>query len=796
MKRFNLGFMPLLLSLFVWNIAIAQAPAGFYKSAEGKNKKDLLIALNGIVGPHTAVSYDKLWTVFKTSDVRDNGYVWDMYSTTQFTPGQKQCGNYSKVGDCYNREHSFPKSWFNDAKPMYSDAYHLYPTDGKVNGQRSNYPFGECEGGTTLPPSGNNKALGRLGSSTFSGYSGTVFEPIDEYKGDFARSYFYMAAAYQDKIRSWSSPMLSNDDFPCYKTWAINLLLKWSRQDPVSDKEINRNNAVAVYQRNRNPFIDHPELAEYVWGTRSSEGWVPGGVVDPIIIAPANGQTVDMGVTSISRTLTLDIPVKAQAITQDLNVSLSNSTEFSLASATISKDAAIAGTTIKISYTSPTAGEDVTNLTISNSEVSSTVSLKAISYDGIPALQASNITMNAFTARWTNIASGGNYTLNVFKGNTNESIAGYPIQVAADKQQHDVTGLDYSTAYSYQLSDATLKSNIVSVTTADPERILSLIYDENALRTFQAEPGQISQPVEVTVYTEYITEQITAKVSGNFEISFDKINWTDSNLTMDSDGEAFYIRMKANNAEGTYTGEISLETATFIGSDADLIGVIAYPRSFFEDWEKTVGQGYDSPQVQGTACKWNLKDVGFFSTSADRFNGTMGSRFGKTSTSSIEMAEDKPNGVGSISFFAGSYGTDGDAAVDVKYSIDGGSTWVTVQNIKIEQAALKEYIIPMNIKGNVRIAIVQTAGKRIGVDDIALNDYSSVSNPTIADWSAYSVKGGIIVESDGSEAVEVYTIDAQQVFMGMPTVGKYFIELPTGIYVVANGNHGKKIIVK
>lgn len=109
------------------------------------------------------------------------------------TVSKEQCGQYSTLGDCYNREHSFPKSWFNDDSPMVSDAFHIYPTDGKVNSQRNNYPYGECANGTTLSPNGKVKALGKLGTSTFPGYSGTVFEPDDEYKGDFARSYFYMA---------------------------------------------------------------------------------------------------------------------------------------------------------------------------------------------------------------------------------------------------------------------------------------------------------------------------------------------------------------------------------------------------------------------------------------------------------------------------------------------------------------------------------------------------------------------------------------------------------------------------
>ena len=243
MKNYNKYLLPIVALLWV-TASFAKAPSGYYAKCEGKKQEALLVELHNIIGDHTTVSYNGLWTVYKTSDVREDGTIWDMYSTKHWKVGSEQCGNYSAVGDCYNREHSFPKSWFNDVSPMYSDAFHIYPTDGKVNGQRSNYPYGECANGTTLSSSGGVKALGKLGDCTFPGYSGKVFEPDDEYKGDFARSYFYMAACYNDKIANWSSAMLSGDNYPAYKTWAINLLLKWHRQDPVSQKEIDRNNAI------------------------------------------------------------------------------------------------------------------------------------------------------------------------------------------------------------------------------------------------------------------------------------------------------------------------------------------------------------------------------------------------------------------------------------------------------------------------------------------------------------------------------------------------------------------------
>lgn len=303
----KLSLVALLICLFS-GLAYAQEPSGYYKKAEGKSQKELLKQLCEIVGPHKNVGYNGLWNVYKDSDIRPGtNYYWDMYSTSKFREGQQKCGNYSHVGDCVNREHSFPKSWFKEGQPMVSDAFHIYPTDGKVNGQRSNFPYGECANGTTLPSCNGVDALGKLGKSTFPGYSGTVFEPVDEYKGDFARSYFYMAACYNDKIASWSSPMLAGNSYPCYTTWAVNLLLKWNEQDPVSQKEIDRNNAVYKHQNNRNPFIDHPELAEYIWGDKQNIGWTPGGVVDPKITSPYNGSTVDFGVTAVNTTLTYTV---------------------------------------------------------------------------------------------------------------------------------------------------------------------------------------------------------------------------------------------------------------------------------------------------------------------------------------------------------------------------------------------------------------------------------------------------------------------------------------------------------
>ncbi len=267
------ALLTLLVFTLIQNTIQAQPPSGYYNTATGLKGQELQLALYNIIKNHSVESYADLWTDFQSTDKKTNGKVWDMYSDVpggtpayEYTFVTDQCGNYGGEGDCYNREHSWPKSWFNDATPMYSDLFHLVPTDGYVNGKRSNYPFGEV--GTASWTSSNGS---KVGSCNFPGFSGTVFEPIDSYKGDFARNYFYMATRYQNVIANWENydsngdVIMNGTSYPAFETWTINLLLAWHAADPVSPKETARNNAVYAIQNNRNPYIDHPEYAVFVW---------------------------------------------------------------------------------------------------------------------------------------------------------------------------------------------------------------------------------------------------------------------------------------------------------------------------------------------------------------------------------------------------------------------------------------------------------------------------------------------------------------------------------------------------
>lgn len=245
--------------------ALAQPPAGYYDNAQGLSGPALKAALHDIINDHTVYAYSQLWSFFPTTDDRPDGYVWDIYSDVPggqapylYTFGTDQCGTYSDEGDCYNREHSFPQNWFNSTPPMSSDLHHIYPTDGYVNNRRGDLPYGRVGSASWTGLNGS-----RTGPSNWPGYSNTVFEPINAFKGDLARTYFYMMTRYLPQVPNWSSDMLAAGDL---NIWATNLLLQWHAQDPVDQKEVDRNNAIFGIQANRNPFIDHPEWVVYIWG--------------------------------------------------------------------------------------------------------------------------------------------------------------------------------------------------------------------------------------------------------------------------------------------------------------------------------------------------------------------------------------------------------------------------------------------------------------------------------------------------------------------------------------------------
>ncbi|MFW6020297.1 MAG: endonuclease [Bacteroidales bacterium] len=254
-------------------------PQNYYSPATSTGAA-LKTELFNIIKGHNVQSYNALWSHYQSTDKKPNGKVWDMYTdnggcetnAVEFTFSSDQCGNYGAEGDCYNREHSFPKSWFNDGSPMNTDLYHVVPTDGYNNGMRANYPYGEVSSAGYLTDNGSKRGNNNLGNT----YNGLVFEPADIYKGDFARIYFYMATRYENQIAGWESNssyadvVLDGTAFPVFEQWQLDMLVDWHEQDPVSQKEIERNDEIYAIQGNRNPFVDNPQYVYKIWGNEIS----------------------------------------------------------------------------------------------------------------------------------------------------------------------------------------------------------------------------------------------------------------------------------------------------------------------------------------------------------------------------------------------------------------------------------------------------------------------------------------------------------------------------------------------
>lgn len=289
MKKKLLLFITVLSSF----IGFSQIPTGYYSSATG-NGYALKTQLKTIItNGHADNGYNNgLNVAYQTTDndsfYENDNSVLDMYSENPTSsdpynfnhdtnggtaPGQA-CGNYTIESDCYNKEHIFPQGFFNKQNPMRGDIHHVVPTDGRVNGFRSNFPFGEVGANLISQSNISNPTQNgsKLGNCISPGYSGTAFEPIDEFKGDIARMLLYFATRYEDEVTSssWDPHTAANNPLngtnnQVYETWYIQLLNKWHTQDPVSQREIFRNNEAYNYQGNRNPFIDHPEYVANIW---------------------------------------------------------------------------------------------------------------------------------------------------------------------------------------------------------------------------------------------------------------------------------------------------------------------------------------------------------------------------------------------------------------------------------------------------------------------------------------------------------------------------------------------------
>ena len=403
------------IAAMAWMNADATIPDGYYNSLDGKSGQALKDAIHDLAVRHTTLSYGSLWIYFAETDCRDDdpSKVWDMYSNKTYYFRGGTSGVYGM-----HKEHSLPKSWWGGYDETqgyagYTDINHLYPADGDANMAKSNYPLGEVSSAYF------DNGVTRVGSPKTGqgGGSNSVFEPDDRYKGDFARTYFYMACTYQHYTWRYNF-MFTNNYWKTLNDWSVEMLCRWARNDAVSQKEVDRNDAVQRCQNNRNPFIDFPELFEYIWGNRQGQVFyvdedspLPDYDGDPELIMPTQGTVLDFGEVALGKSLDYVLYVKGRGLNNPLSLQLYlyDQEMFSIPVTSISRTAANSaeGYPLTITYTPSATGEHTTRLLIFDGGLTGSVGveLRARCLDvptlsPITALEASGISDNGYTANW------------------------------------------------------------------------------------------------------------------------------------------------------------------------------------------------------------------------------------------------------------------------------------------------------------------------------------------------------------------------------------------------------------
>lgn len=521
----------------------ADAPAGYYSSLDGKSGESLKNQLHDIIAPHTQLTYSSLWNYFPQTDAypeQVNGklIVWDMYSDNWNTLKYFYYGGTRGL----NREHSVPKSWWGNSGSSNSDIekflagtdlMHLFPSDGPANSAKSNYPLGVVDVSTFS----NGVSTVGYPVTGQGGGSSRVFEPDDEYKGDFARVYFYMATCYQDY--TWKYTYMFIDKSSSYlslKPWAYNMLLEWAREDPVSQKEIDRNDAVYRIQGNRNPFVDDPMLMEYIWGNRQGQTYAadhPTG--DPELISPVQDSELDFGEVAIGSSQHVDLLVKGVNLTGSISVTIyrDDAAMFKAQVKTIPASNANTadGYKLRITYTPTAIGEHKTRLVVSDGGLTGSVgvSLKA-SCLAVPSLSqltanpATDVTDSGYHASWSEAPETIDYyvlTRTVYSGSTATTT-----QLQIDETSCDFDDLHAGETHTYSVQSSRLgylsvASNVVTVTASGvtgvegDKRLVVASYHDGVVRIICSEKlancriydaqGRIVEHLPVVVPNQLIT---------------------------------------------------------------------------------------------------------------------------------------------------------------------------------------------------------------------------------------------------------------------------------------------------
>ena len=707
----------------------------YYRKAEGLRGTQLKEALHDLIQPSYVLAYGggvgKTWTGFWYTDQMENMQVRDRYSNVvrYLNPDMSAVSNM-------NIEHIWANSWWGHIKNnAYCDLFNLYPADATANGRKSNNPIGIVDG--TVSYTNGVTKVGKSSSYRADSLI-TAWEPADQWKGDFARTYFYMATCYSHMTSLWTTTegLLTVDpNSPLLmRPWVYNLMLEWAEADPLDEIEQQRCDAIYEIQGNRNPFVDYPELCYYIWGNKSDEQFYCSEEHGAEIFVPVASEEIDFGLHPLSRPFSAKVQVRGRGLNEGASLAVTDE-YFSIGKATLSANEIHEGTDVSISVTPTEEGTYTTMLLLEGSGYVQQTPLTVSFVDGIPAYPATDVvcavSSRRFNANWMNYQPDATYTLNVYTKDANGQPKAFGTYTTTDTT-YQVKNVQASTTYYYKVSiikdgQPTINSNEVKVEMPEVAPVFSVSTEDIA---FTATPGKPSAPAQVSVTAMAVPKYVMeVSTSAPFEISSDGETWSQE-LTLKGQNVSFFIRFGGGIEEGDYEGEVIVSTE---GMDDKVISVscnVDATKSFFEDFETGTKGGYAAAEVTCNAATWEMSnallagDDNALDKKCVRMKGYVKTGSTITTPAHIMMTTDKVNGCDSLWFYAGSYGNDTGVKMTVSYSIDAGKTWTNVVT-SLPVGEMKRYGYRINMDGNIRLKFESenTGNKRVNLDNIQMSDW-------------------------------------------------------------------------
>lgn len=765
MRNFLLGC----LCLWAYGLPVhAQAPENYYRPVEGLKRAELKTALHELIQPESVLEYGGkgegyTWAGFAVTDRMPDGTVRDRYSdiSRQFTGLEAVPG--------MNIEHVFANSWWGHAENQaYCDLFNLFPSDATANGRKSNLPMGEVTGDVSF-----DNGVTRVGRSASYRADSliTVWEPADRWKGDFARTFFYMATCYEDYQDLWQTEegllVVEKNRYPTLRPWISALLLEWNAADPVDDVERERNSSVYGIQGNRNPFVDYPGLAEYIWGDSTEYAfYTERESEEPELFVPAADDTLDYGLQPVAMGLQGQLVVRGRNLAAGLALRTDND-DFTLERTDLTDEEVGRGITVALTCAPGlSAGVHTAVLTLSGDGFEQTNVLRVEMVDGVPAYPAEDVVCSVnvrrFTASWMEMGEGLTYRLEVYTKDSDgqrQMLAGFPKETSETAMR--VEDLRPATDYYYQVSvldeagEPTMVSNEVKVAMPELEPVFTA--DAREL-SFSSVPGRPSAAQVLSITALAVPQDVTTvTVVPPFEVSADGEEWGTSAVVSGTE-QSVLVRLGSVEEEGHFEGEAVLSTPDVRDIIVSLSGEANLRKAFFETFEAGNKGGYAEAEVTCVAARWRMAQCLIGNLEADRKNGAKSVRMQSKNgvVTELEMLEDKAYGCDSLWFCAGLYGSDTGVRLTVSYSCDGGMTWVPVDtDMSFSKGEWKRYGYRLDVDGLVRLKFTATgsSSKRLNIDDVQMSDYQEEQGDGIRS----------ITESDPEEMVDVYTLGGVKV---------------------------------